>query len=251
MSAGLHHVRQRLWRQQRSLSVPQRSPGGAEHHHYQVGDGPVLQCWSIWPLFSVTQHSHGTTVSFWCFGLSFGSALELASPLLPSFNPVAPTAMMKVLTRISTAEAGKVSGRAGAGRPLSSICSPQSMSSNRAVGRRACWTRQRWNRCAREAPEMSAAPSTAFSSCRSQVGSGHGRPALAPASFHPNAGPFVRLSRQRNAEQKRQICTFWNQADQEGEAEKNQAAERGSCDWGQGRVSLPVQGTGKDPTRQT
>lgn len=40
------------------------------------------------------------------------------------------------------------------------------------MGRCACWTRQRWNRCAREAPEMFAAPSTVFSSCRFQVGSG-------------------------------------------------------------------------------
>lgn len=109
MSAGLHHVRQRQWRQQRTLSVPQRSPGGAEHHQYQVCDGSVLEA------FSITHHFYGATISFWCFRLSFGSALELGSPFLSSFNPVAPTAMMKVLTRISAVEAGKVNRRAGAG----------------------------------------------------------------------------------------------------------------------------------------
>lgn len=51
MSAGLHRVRQRQWRQQRALSVPQRSPGGAEHHQYQVCG-----------VFSITHHFYGATI---------------------------------------------------------------------------------------------------------------------------------------------------------------------------------------------
>lgn len=41
--------------------------------------------------------------------------IELYFHFLSSFNPVAPTAMMKVLTRISTVEAGKVKRHPGAG----------------------------------------------------------------------------------------------------------------------------------------
>ena len=111
---------------------------------------------------------------------------------------------------------------------------------SRAVGRCACWKRQPWSRCVREALEMFAAPSTTFSSYHFQVKCPGRRRTLACTCFHCHAWPFLRVNRQRAAEQKRQISTSWNEADEEDEVQQNKAVQHRSCDWGQGRVSVPV-----------
>ena len=91
-----------------------------------------------------------------------------------SFNPVAPTTMMKVLSRISTLEAGKVKGSLAVDESywyefLGFLTLYFPIVLSRAGEGCASLTRQCWRSCVQEAQEMFAVPSTASSFPPSQV----------------------------------------------------------------------------------
>lgn len=102
------------------------------------------------------------------------SLVHLSKPfcfLLPSsFNPVAPTSMMKVLSRIATVESSKVTVEKRTADSFQHFvahfqgCFHPHDFVFRALGGSPCLIRRRWSSCALGAQETSGAPSTACSS---------------------------------------------------------------------------------------